>query len=409
MISTFPKSALLFLMSPVLSIPLIFRDIYLNKKAGYILFVGIFFILSYFYIPSSGGDKSYYFNLYNFFSSMSFEDAILYIEKNMTDVTFWYLILIFSHLGISFSFLAGSVTAISMGVLFYIFHKSVIENKLSKFMIFTLFATLICSLSLPPLFSGLRFYFSLSFVVLGLYLSLVKNQTLKGLISLLFASSIHFSTVVFFIATFLYILFQKNLKLLKILYFFSFIFLFVPAEYFLLFFVNLLPYVEIDIIFLQKYLSYFGVKEFVITNTGHAIYIFFGKLWYYLITIYALLNINRAENKWFSILLILLVFANITFLFPYVFNRYGLIVLVAFVFVLINDYKKYKYNNFFVLLFLIISILTTCLDVLIQRDNFKDSYERVGLLTLPTMLLIDPTDERIFDKGNLLAKYEDEN
>lgn len=407
MISTFPKSALLFLISPVLSIPLIFRDIYLNKKVGYILFAGIFFILSYFYIPSSGGDKSYYFNLYNFFSSMSFEDAILYIEKNMTDVTFWYLILIFSHLGISFSFLAGSVTAISLGVLFYIFHKSVIENKLSKFMIFTLFVTLICSLSLPSLFSGLRFYFSSSFVILGLYLSLVKNQTLKGLISLLFASSIHFSTVVFFIATFLYILFQKNLKLLKILYFSSFIFLFIPAEYFLLFFVNLLPYVEIDVIFLQKYLSYFGVKEFVITNTGHAIYVFFGKLWYYLITIYALLNINRAENKWFSILLILLVFANITFLFPFIFNRYGFIVLAAFVFVLINDYKKYKYNNFFTLSFLIISILTTCLDIVIQRDNFKDSYVRIGLLTLPTMLFIDPTDEREFDKGNLLEKYDE--
>ena len=274
-------------------------------------------------------------------------------------------------------------------------------------MIFTLFVTLICSLSLPSLFSGLRFYFSSSFVILGLYLSLVKNQTLKGLISLLFASSIHFSTVVFFIATFLYILFQKNLKLLKILYFSSFIFLFIPAEYFLLFFVNLLPYVEIDVIFLQKYLSYFGVKEFVITNTGHAIYVFFGKLWYYLITIYALLNINRAENKWFSILLILLVFANITFLFPFIFNRYGFIVLAAFVFVLINDYKKYKYNNFFTLSFLIISILTTCLDIVIQRDNFKDSYVRIGLLTLPTMLFIDPTDEREFDKGNLLEKYDE--
>ena len=161
--------------------------------------------------------------------------------------------------------------------------------------------------------------------------------------------------------------------------------------------------------FSTKIFKLFWRKRICDYQYGHAIYIFFGKLWYYLITIYALLNINRAENKWFSILLILLVFANITFLFPYVFNRYGLIVLVAFVFVLINDYKKYKYNNFFVLLFLIISILTTCLDVLIQRENFKDSYARVGLLTLPTMLLIDPTDEREFDKGNLLVKYEDEN
>jgi len=412
MISTFPKSALLFLISPVLSIPLIFRDIYLNKKVGYILFAGIFFILSYFYIPktgfffASGGDKSYYINLYNFFLSLSFQDATLYIENNMTDVTFWYLILIFSHLGIPFPFLAGSIIGISLSILFYIFRKSVTENKLSKFMILTLFITLICSFHLPSLFDGLRFFFAQSFIILGFYLSLVRNQTLKGLTSLLFAATIHFSTVVFFIATLFYVLFQKNYKLLKVVYFFSFLFLFIPAEYFLIYFVNLLPYVDIDVIYLQKYLSYFSEKQFVITNTGHAIYVFFGKLWYYLITIYALLNINRSENKWFSTLLILLVFANMTFLFPFVFNRYGFIILVAFVFVVINDYKKYKFNNFFILSFLIISILTTCLDIIIERDSFEKSYARVGLLTLPTMILMDPTDGGIFDKGNLLENYE---
>ena len=85
----------------------------------------------------------------------------------------------------------------------------------------------------------------------------------------------------------------------------------------------------------------------------------------------------------FSTLLILLVFAN-AFLFPFVFNRYGFIILVAFVFVVINDYKKYKFNNFFILSFLIISILTTCLDIIIERDKFEKSYTRVGLLTLPT-------------------------
>ena len=102
------NDSILEIIKPLLD--MIFRDIYLNKKVGYILFAGIFFILSYFYIPktgfffASGGDKSYYINLYNFFPSLSFEEATLYIENNMTDVTFWYLILIFSHLGIPFPF-----------------------------------------------------------------------------------------------------------------------------------------------------------------------------------------------------------------------------------------------------------------------------------------------------------------
>ena len=45
--------------------------------------------------------------------------------------------------------------------------------------------------------------------------------------------------------------------------------------------------------------------------------------------------------------------------------------------------------------------MTTSLDIIITRDNFEISYKRYALLSLPTMLLIDPTDGRKFDKGYL--------
>jgi len=144
-----------------------------------------------------------------------------------------------------------------------------------------------------------------------------------------------------------------------------------------------------------------GGKEFIITNQGHFIYIITGKIWYFLLSLYALLNLNNSRNKWLPVLIILLTISNMTFAFPYVFNRFGYIVLIVFVFVLINDYKVYKFNYFFAISYSLLSLMTTSLDIIITRDNFEISYKRYALLSLPTMLLIDPTDGRKFDKGYL--------
>tara|TARA_Y100001968_G_C19424620_1_gene753632 strand:- start:510 stop:1700 length:1191 start_codon:yes stop_codon:yes gene_type:complete len=394
-------TTLLFLFSPVLSIPLVLRDIYHNRNSGYILAGLGFLLLSYFFVPGVNGDKAYYFHLYDFFSEKSFSEANFYIRTQMEDYTLYYFILAFSHLGISFSMLSGLVTATNLAIFFYIFRESVIENQLSKFSVLLFFLILIFSLSLPHLFSGIRFYFGSSFVVLGLYLSLVKNKEIKGLTFLLFASTIHYSTFIFFILTFIYILFRKKLVALKILYLTSFIFLILPTDFYS-YPLSLLVDFDIDLLYIQKYLGYVIENEFEITNQGHAIYLFFARdLGYYLITIYALLSINRIDNKWFSVLLMALILANITFYLPYLFNRYVLIVFLIFVFILINDLKKFKYSSFFTLSFLMLSIISTSLDILIQRDRFAESYLKTSMLTLPTMIPEDPTNGKVFDKGRL--------
>ena len=398
----FPKSALVFLFSPIFSIFFVLKDIYENKISGYILFALLFSILSYFYIPSINGDKSYYFNLYNYFSSISFLEGIVYIRTNMSDITLYYLILIFSHLGLSFSTLSGLMSGTGMGVLFFIFRKSVIEFNLSKFMILFLFITLICSLNLPSFLSGVRYYFAIPFIIYGFYLSLVENKSITGLICLLFASSIHFTGFIFTLATLIYILFKRNASLLKAAYLFSFLFLLIPPIAFVSNVVDFIPYIDIDLFYIEKYLAYVG-EEFEVSNAGHAIYLFVGSLWYFLINLYALLNINRSNNKWTPILLISLIFANITFAFPDVLVRFGYVTTVIFIFVLIHDYKTYKYNYFFAVSYLIISLMTTSLDVLILRDTFKESYMKIGMLTLPSMILTDPIDNKEFDKGNICA------
>ena len=394
------KSVPVFIISPLLSLYFIIKDIYNHKKAGYIMLAFFISLLSYFYIPSENGDKSYYFNLYNYFSTISYTEGLSYIRLRMEDFTFYYLILVFSYLGISFSLLSGLITGITVSVLFYIFYQSVVEKNVSKFMILFLFISLLASISLPPFFSGLRFYFALSFVILGMYFCFIREMRLRGILFLVFASTIHWSVFVFIFLALFYLLTNKNFIIIKGIYLFSFLFLF-ASQLFFIEILDFLPILNIDTIYLDKYLAYVAGNEFVITNTGHAIYVFFGKLWYYLITFFAIINLNRNDNKWLPVLFIALILANITIAFPYIFNRYGFVILIIFLFVLVNDYKTYKYNYSFAVVFFIISISTFSLDILIQRDNFKESYMRVGLLSSPTMVLLDPTKGKEFYKGNL--------
>ena len=105
--------------------------------------------------------------------------------------------------------------------------------------------------------------------------------------------------------------------LLKALYLISFIFLIVPPEIFT-YPLSLLVAFDLNPLYIQKYLGYVVENEFEITNQGHAIYLFFSSdLGYYLVTIYALLSLNRSDNNWYPVLLMTLILANITFFLPY--------------------------------------------------------------------------------------------
>jgi hypothetical protein len=391
----FSKSLIVFLFSPYISVYFILKDIYYNKKIGYVLFAILFSLLSYLYIPGANGDKSYYIHLHEYFSSISINEGLFYIHMKMTDAIFYYLILMFASLGVSFPVLSGLVTGISVGVIFTVYRKSVAKANLSKFMSLVLFLTLIGTISLPYIFSVMRFYLALSFVVLGFYYCFVNDKKTAGLIYLLFAATIHFSTMVFFLVACFYMLFNRNITMLKIGYFASFVFvIYSPIDF-------LKPFTEFDSIYSAKLLSYALEKEFEITNTGHAIFLFINKLWYFLINLYVLINLRRNRDGWFQVLLMLLIVANFTYAFPFIFNRYAFIALVVFIFVLIEDYRVNRYNYFFIASYFILSMMTTSLDILIERNHFRESFVRTYALTLPTILAVDPLRGKHFSKGTL--------
>jgi len=362
---------------------------------GYFWLVILFSLLGYLYIPGNNGDKSYYIHLYGYFSSISIHQAVAYINKEMADFIFYYIIMVCASVGVSFSVLSGIVAGSTLGIIVVIYRKTIAEANLSKLMTLVLFMTLIGAISLLSILSGMRFYLSLSFVILGFYYCIVKDKKTVGLIALLFAATIHFSAIIFFLAGLLYLLFNKHLLTLKTAYLLSFYFVFVsPLEL-------LAPSIGIESIYVDKLLGYTGGKEFEITNSGHAIFLFVNKIWYFLFTLFVFINLRHNRDGWFQVLLILLIVANFTYSFPYIFNRYAYITLVVFVFVLVENYRVHRLNYFFITSYFILSMTTTSLDILVDRNHFRDSFVRIYALTLPTIMAIDPLEGKRFTKGTI--------
>jgi hypothetical protein len=303
--------------------------------------------------------------------------------------------MVFASVGVSFSMLSGIVTGSTLGIIVTIYRRTIAGAKLSKLMTLVLFMSLIGAISLLSIFSGMRFYLSLSFVILGFYYCIVEDKKTAGLIALLFAATIHFSAITFFLAAFLYLVFNRKCLVLKIAYLLSFYFVFAPPLELLA------PFVGVDSIYAAKLLGYTGGKEFEITNSGHAIFLFVNKIWYFLFTFFAFLNLRRNRDGWFQVLLILLTIANVTYLFPWVFNRFAYITLVVFVFVLVQNYRVHRFNYFFITSYFILSMTTTSLDILVDRNHLRDSFVRMYALTLSTILATDPLEGKQFTKGTI--------
>lgn len=389
------KSSLIFFLSPFLATYFILKDIYHNKKVGYFWFVILFSLLSYLYIPGINGDKSYYIHLYDYFSSISINEAVVYINNEMADFVFYYIIMLFAKVGISFSMLSGFITGITLGIIVAVFQRAVAETNLSKLMTLVLFLSLIGAISLLSIFSGMRFYLSLAFVVLGFFYCVVEDKKALGLLVLLFASIIHFSALTFLFVGIYYLIFKNHSSALKITYLLSFYFVFVPPLELVALFIG------IESIYVDKLMGYTGGKEFEITNSGHAIFLFINKIWYFLFTAFVVLNLRRNRSGWFQVLLMLLIVANFTYSFPYIFNRYSYITLVVFVFVLVGTYRIQRFNYFFIASYFILTMTTTSLDILVDRNHLQDSLFRGYVLTLPTILATDPLEGKQFTKGTI--------
>ena len=219
------SSFLFFCFSPWLSLPFAFNDIYKFRKSGFICVAGCFGVLSYLYLPQNSSDKSYYFNLHDYFSGIGLLESYYYILYNFEDITFYFLIALFGNFGLSLSLLSGLLTFTTISIFFFVFYQTIRYVNISRSSNILLFFCLILCISLPPLFSGIRFYLGVSFCLLSIYFFYFKNSLVWAAIVGIFTSTIHFSMAPLFLVTLLAYSTRRYPGILRFVYFLSLLFI----------------------------------------------------------------------------------------------------------------------------------------------------------------------------------------
>lgn len=385
---------ILFLLSPILSLPIILKSIYNKKYSGYVFIALFFSVLSYLYIPHWSNDKMTYFALQQSFVNYSLNDFILYILAERSDFIFYLLIFIFSKLGVSFSLTGALITGFTVYMFMWIFRQTLDNYYLSKNKAFSYFLIFLFSFSLPMLLSGMRFYLGASFALVGLYFIFIDGKYLKGFIFLFLAIFTHFSLVVYIPISILFIILKNKPNILRIAFLISFAFLLLSKEDLY----SVISNYSFNDALTYKMNSYLLENDLIEStleggSANAKLIIFLKKFWYYLAGIYFLLHIKK-KNKYIYLAMIVYTVNNIVYASPTMFDRYSLISIAVFILLLISSSLEYKslYNKIFINCFALLVLMNFIINVVVMRDNFNDSYLRYEVLTLPSIIIYDPME-----------------
>lgn len=369
----------IFLLSPFFAlIPVLLQLKYKKDKYIPILISILFGIMSYLYIPLQSNDKAEYFKNYLIYQTFSISELNQnLIQLKRPDFIFYYLIYFFSRLHIDFNFFFFIITTITV-YSFLLFAKKILKEEVTigefNFAIPSFFL-IVLGLSLPDLFSGIRFLFSGSIFIWSLYYFFWNKNIIKGISILLISIFTHFSFVFFIPPIILLSYISKKINP-KILLFLSLSFLFIPSESISEFF-NFFTLPENYNIKKEGYLS----TEWKLTENA-VILLHIKKLWIYFGYVFLLFIDKAPQTRIFIMLVIFISFLNITFPTPIVFNRYSVFVSLIFVIYIIylsyNDLIKPIYFKIFLLLFFI----STLIDIYVMRPSFMESFRIENIITI---------------------------
>lgn len=383
------SKTIIFLLSPVLSIPFILNGIYNKNKRSVFLFVILVGIISFSYIPSITNDKADYYYLYQDFSTYSFADFREYILLYKVDFIFYFFIYIFALINIPLHFLFLIVTVFTVAIYFKLFlelAKCLPTLKNSLFFIY--FLLFLFSLSPPNLLSGVRYFMAIS-IVLNSFVNyiLFKKNFLHCLLLLILAALTHFSTLVFIPVFLLISLKPKSNKFYRSIFLISFLFVLIPRSFLLDQLSNISLFDTLD----SKVQSYLGEKDAIensllIGNWNNASKIFLNTLWVFILYFY--LIITRKKNSPIkNLLLLVLSVCNIFYSAPTIYQRYQILALILFIILLFMDNFKKENNLKTIYTLLIILSLNFFGDVYAMRANLIKSFNDPYLLTFPTLLI----------------------
>jgi hypothetical protein len=359
------------------------------KKKEYNLYLLAFLIgiVSFLFVPLETNDKAVYYSYYDNFKSLDFQGFQAFLTFN-PDFIFYGLIYLFAILGIKIEFLFLLLTTLTVSIYFWFFLKFKFNELVSGPLFFLMVMGVLFSLALDTLLSGVRFNLAISFTLVSFHKIFFQKKNIQGYFFILLSVLTHFSFAVFLPFVVLLKVLSEKTIFFKIIFLFSFIFLFIPKNVL----ISSIPFLDTIEVLESKGNAYLDAEEDFLTNnlkngnTNNLIVYFLSILWVYFSYVYLYLTFkNKSIIR--NFVLIIFSISNFFYQFPTIYVRY---LLVLKIFILINVYLDVKNKHLsnrmlFALVFLF--ALPFFLQIYILGQQFIKGIFSLDSLSLITIFL----------------------
>lgn len=371
----------IFAVSPVFCLPLVFFQLRRRVDAGICLLVGgVFGVLSYKYIPHFSDDKARYLERYELFSGFSMDDLYSYFLKTIRpDYLFDLMNFAFAKLGLgadSFFFLVSFFTVSSYLYFVRAVFKSV--NPGAAYTNFALFLVVL-SLSLPNVFSGVRFLFAGGFFVWFFYYVFFNRRLLFALAFLSVSVMLHFSYIYLAFAVLLAFIFP-GLAFARVLLIVSFAFFLVPRDV-VIWLLQLFSFSAGQ----QSKVELYASMQLDVTNSW-VILEHIRNAWFYFACVFLLFYRPLDGDKVFVPVVVIAAFVNFVFPISVAYSRYAVFLKVLFTAFLLLESFSDKRKKAVLFMFMLFFILGYLADLIVLRENLLQSYSFFEIATLASIL-----------------------
>lgn len=375
------ETVIVFLLSPLLSIPFLLIQLRRGDRYVKIILSLLIGLLSFVYIPHFTNDKTRYFERYEHFKFIDFDGFLLHlVYTQRPDFIFEFFIFCFSKIGFNIQYLILLVSSFTFYSIYSFFENVFSYYKIERRWYKFIAPIVLVTLSVAALFSGIRFYLGTAFLLWAIDFMLLRKNTKIGILFLALSVSTHFSFSMFVPILLLYRFFPNNALLLKALLSVCLVLWFIPKDFLERF---------IDVLKLSE--SYKGKSEAYITDEvkrseNMLILMYIQNLWSYFAVIFLLLIKKNKITNYVKFIILSFVVIGITHPLIVVYARYMLVVKILFFsyLLVLKINKKIGKLPFYTLI--VVAILGFLVDIITQRNNITASFQFENLATMYNIL-----------------------
>lgn len=375
---------LLFLFSPLLSLPFLFLGIYKQNKVSLILLLVFAALITYQLVPGESKDLYQFYRFYNHSLNFSFSEFID-VLFNKPDFVVYTGIYIFACLGLSGQLLFSIFTFITLYLIYNVYYKFVQDKNISSSFYLLGIIIIFMSFELLGLYSGIRNLLGAAITINAFYIGHFEKRKLVGFLLLLLAILTHFSMVLFVPIYLFGVIWPLSRKFGLSIYLISFFFLFISKQN-LFDFAMLLPLPESYGAKLEPYLLGLDFLEKGFVESKSVKVSFLIRIsWIYFAHAYILLTYNR-KSPYRFIVILLLCLLNFFSMTSDILIRLTYFIQPMFIYLMFYEFK-YKYNKWLIVFFFLLIIPSFIVNLLVYREYFIDSLFNINFLTLFGILL----------------------